>query len=284
MILPASACVKAVLHIGIDVEIDSTVELGIPNYPIETLWIGDHVKLHGPARYMPRHLVIGDYAHLYEGMWCGGDAARAGGPPGGDAYFGHNVWMAPRCIADPTGGIYLGNGFGSGHETHLWSHIRHGDVLAGSRYLSYGRFVAEHDVWFVGRATGMPVWCEPFSMAMTSATVTKDMARNRVYAGTPAVDITEKVGAPYQENPILKRQHILMAKIYAFAERRGLFSRDADALASRFDVGSRTYTKTNEPLEVELMRYLLPEAKFVPAGQEIIRGGEIEWPTRVRQS
>lgn len=269
--LPAGANVIEVVHIGVDVHIDPTVEFGLPGKSIQQLWIGDHVTLHGPSRFAPRCLVIGDYTKIYDGAWCGG---------AGDAYFGHNVWIAPRCIMDPTGGIYIGNGFGAGHETHLWSHIRHGDVMVGCRYLSYGRFVAEDDVWFVGRATGMPVWCEPFSVALTSATVTRDMLKNRVYAGTPAVDITQKVGRPYVDRTKPEREAIFHAKLEEFSRQRGVMLAElADLVNGRFDVMTRTYPKTNEPLEVALMRFLLPEIKFVPVGQEHIPG-VITWPSR----
>lgn len=268
-------------HIGVDILIDPGVEIGTPEQPLDYLYIGDHVSLHGPSRFMPRNLVIGDYTKIYDGFWCGGDSARAGGPVGGDAYFGHNVWLAPRCIADPTGGIYIGNNFGAGHETHMWSHIRHGDTLAGCRYLSYSRFVAEDDVWLVGRCTANPVYCESMSVAMTSAQVVRDMKQNRVYAGNPAIDITDKVGAPWVPRPHEDRWAMFWVRLEQFRRKHGYDKSDLYHVTDTFDVMTRTYLKTNNPIEVALMRYLLPEAKFLPSGQEGKRiESNIVWPER----
>lgn len=280
MNIPRHWHVKEVAHIGVGCHFDDSVEVGTAGYPVEQLYIGDHVTLLGPSRFMPKRLVIGDYTKLYE-MWCGGAAERNGSDyEGGDALFGHNVWMGPRCIADPTGGVYLGSGFGAGHETHIWSHIRHGDVLSGCQYLSYGRFVAEHDVWLVGRCTTNPVWCEPYSVAMTSSQVVRDMKRNRVYAGNPAVDITDKMGPPWKKTDLAERQRIFEKKLKQFHQRTGASTREISDLADRFDLVWRVYDKQNDPREVQLMKFLLPECKFTPMGQEFVRSDIIPWPSR----
>lgn len=277
------AFVNNVHHIGIDLHIDDTVQLGSAEFPIEDLYLGDHVSLFGPSKFLPRKMVVGDYVKIYDGCWAGGDAQRNGHDErGGELYVGHNCWFAPRCILDPTGGMYIGNNFGAGCETHLWSHIRHGDVMAGCKYLSYGKFVAENDVWFVGRATGNPVWCESKSVAMTGAMVVSDMEHNSIYGGVPAKDLTEKIGRPWKTGPpdYKERWDIFEKRLMRFQKTHDVTAADLAHLCSRFDIMNRTYRKGNAPLEVALMRQLLPEIKFVPEGENLIAQDVIKWPTR----
>lgn len=54
--------------------------------------------------------------------------------------------------------------------------------------------VVEDGVWFVGHCLVSPIRAKARSMAMLGSVVTKDMDHNRIYAGTPAKDITDKVG------------------------------------------------------------------------------------------
>lgn len=272
--LPSTWHVKNVLYIGVGTQVGEDVEFGFPDWPIETLYIGDHVTLYGPSRFAPRRLVIGDYTKIYDNAWCGGAAERNKTPgyrQGGEAYIGHCGWFAPRCVMDPTGGFYVERGFAAGHETHLWSHIRAGDTLQGCRFLKYGSFRADADVWFVGRATAMPVVCGARSIAMTSATVTGNMSPNRIYAGTPSIDVTDRLGGPpYTARTEDEIRADFEIRVEAFAElmrrRRSVPAADVLWVASQFDPVKRTYAKTNGFLEVEFMRYLLPEAKFFPEG------------------
>ncbi len=78
--------------------------------------------------------------------------------------------------------------------------MRFGDPLQGCRWESSKPMVIEDDVWFVGHCLVSPIHAKAKSMAMLGSLVTKDMEANRTYAGTPAKDMTEKLGPQYSEN------------------------------------------------------------------------------------
>ena len=54
------------------------------------------------------------------------------------------------------------------------------------------------DVYFGGKSLVGPITAEAQSLALMGSVVTHDMKQNRVYAGVPAVDITDKVGVHYK--------------------------------------------------------------------------------------
>ena len=115
-------------------------------------------------------------------------------------------------------------------------------------------------------------------MAMLGSLVTKSIQADRVVAGTPAADVTEKVGTQFSLTELPERVAYLEAKLREFGQHRGidveqhfrvvtsqeeLQSSGPDVTA--FNVAGRTYSKRGTPIERELMRFLLPDAKFVPA-------------------
>jgi len=240
---------------------DPNIQIGMPEKPVQNFIVGDHARLFA-GQIAPRNFVIGDYVTIHEGVWAYGRK---------DIVIGHNSWFGTRCTLDAEGGFRVGNGFGAGQDTHLWSHIRHGDVIQGSRYLSFGRFEAEDDVWFVGRCTSGPARHEAFSVALTESNVTKGMWNNHVYGGNPAADLTEKIGAPYETLQMEQKEERFAAKVadFPYKELPGF-----KEILDTFDIERRTYRKTNSLLEIQFMRYLLPEAKFVPEDQRVV-----EWPS-----
>lgn len=250
------------VKIGVGAAMDPNIKIGTPDRPLGKFIVGDHSRLFA-GQIATRNFVCGDYVTIHEGVWCYGRA---------DAVIGHNSWFGMRCTLDAEGGFRVGNGFGAGQDTHLWSHIRHGDVLQGSRYISFGEFIAEDDVWFVGRCTSSPAHHESWSVALTESNVVKSMKGNHVYGGNPAVDLTDKIGAPYDILQPETKQAIFLDRINRFRELY-LGPDDEEELRSiveTFDIEKRMYKKTNAALEAALMRFLLPEAKFVPEDQPVV--------------
>lgn len=252
------------IKIGVGTSMDPNIQIGTPDRPLKRFIVGDHVRLFA-GQIAPGGFICGDYVTIHEGVWCYGPAS---------VVIGHNSWFGMRCTLDATGDFRVGNGFGAGQDTHLWTHIRHGDTIQGSRYLSTGRFIAEDDVWFVGRCTSSPGYHRQWSVALTESNVVRDMEFNRVYGGNPAVDLTDKIGAPYEQLPLEQKEKRFQEKVIPFF--RNVVGPESiaefQAILDTFNVENRTYTKTNSALEAAFMRYLLPEAKFVPNTEPKVLG------------
>lgn len=244
--------------VGTGVWLSPELQIGMPGKEMEVFNVGDYVTIF-KGIIAPLYFICGDYVTIHEGVWCYG---RAG------VRIGHNSWFGMRCTLDAEGGFLVGNNFGAGQDTHLWSHIRHGDVSMGCQYLNFGFFRAANDVWFVGRCTSGPTGDREhgaFSVALTEANITHPMETNHVYGGNPAKDLTERLGAPYEFPEPESRKMLFSAKLEAFMRKNP----DLDAnkvleVSSHFNPVTRLYFKTNDPIEVRLMRFLLPEMKFTP--------------------
>lgn len=235
------------------------LEIGMSNKWVERFVVGDNCRIYA-GQVASKNFTCGDYVTIHEGVWAYGR---------NDIVIGHNSWFGRRCTLDAEGGVWIGNGLGAGQDTHMWSHIRHGDTLVGNRWLKFGEFRTGDDVWLTGRCTSAPVTHGDKSMAMVESNLTKGMPPNTVWGGNPAIDLTGKLGFPFVDRP-------LATKLIDFHERIDMFVAShpeinilelAD-IVQTFDLEKRTYRKTNSDLEVALMRHLLPEAKFVPEGAE----------------
>lgn len=272
------------LTIGIGVTIDRNATIGTPTNPCERVHLGDHVFIGANTYIESPDVSIGDYTKIHRNTLVYGH---------NPVILGHNVWVGEGSIIDAEGHTAIGNNVGIGAHSQLWSHIRHGDTLMGCKYLSHGVLDIHNDVWFVGHCVVNPIVAMPFSMAMVGSVVTKTMESNHIYAGVPAVDVTSKLGTPYIFPDSLTRLEMLRKKCAEFYEiysKTALCSlehlgrltildcsaRDAEGLPvftaeqvndpdeTFFDVHSRTYTKKRTVLEIAFMKFLLPEAKFIP--------------------
>ena len=105
--------------------------------------------------------------------------------------------------------------------------------------------------------------------------VTKDLLPNKVYAGNPARDITDKLGVPYPDVPIADRKKDMQERIGKFFEGNDKWSRESIEVieswdfeirpdVTYFNVADRTYSKRGADIESDIMRFLLPTAKFCP--------------------
>ena len=253
------AHVKGDIVIGTGTQLSPQLEIGMPDHVMENFIVGDQCRLFA-GQIASRNFTCGDYVTVHEGVWAYGKH---------DIVIGHNGWFGRRCTLDAEGGVFIGNGFGAGQDTHMWSHIRHGDTLAGSRWLKYGEFRAGDDVWLVGRCTSAPAEHGDRSMAMVESNLTKSMPPDTTWGGNPAKDLTERLGPPFSLSSQADRLLDLTERIDAFLERYPTVDYgEVSTIVDRMDLEARTYAKTGAPTEVLLMRYLLPEAKFVPQGFE----------------
>lgn len=234
------------------------------NGDAENVIIGDNTYIGNDVQIICDNVFIGDYCKIHHHTNIHGY---------NPCKIGHNAWIGQYCIIDTIGGVTIGNNCGIGAHSQLWSHIKYGDTLEGCRYLSDSPLIVGNDVWFVGHCIVSPITAEDKTVALVGSVVTKNMSYNSVYAGSPAVDITHKVGKPFIEISIDEKYNKMHQYVKNFSQNSSnikivtstsLFNFENDI--TYFDVSSRTYTKKRTENEIKFMKYLLPEkAKFVPA-------------------
>lgn len=244
---------KKRVRIGQNVHIEADeIEIG------DGVLIRDNVVLEGPK------IVIGDYTVIRENTQILGKKPCA---------IGMNCWIGQGCIIDATDTMQIGNGVGIGAHSQLWTHIRFGDTLQGCRWENTKPMVIEDDVWFVGHCLVSPIHAQTKSMAMLGSVVTKDMQANHIYAGTPAKDMTDKLGEQYQPVSIEEKYQALTAKLEEFSQKHSLKGRiqivkewpaQMDDQVSYFNVATRQYTKRLSDIEMDFMLHLLVPIKFYP--------------------
>lgn len=248
--------------IGVGVDIEPGVVIGTPEKPIDTLVIGDHVYIGKDCHFWSPTLAIMDYVKIHNHTMIYGR---------NKCYIGYNSWFGQNCIIDCEGGVTIGHGVGAGAYSQLWSHIRHGDTLIGNKYLSFGRLKVDSDVWFVGHCVVSPIHAKKKSMALVGSVITKDMEENHIYGGSPAKDLTDKLGAPFADVSVEDRLAEFNRRLDTFYSKNdfpktivGVTEFDFSKKISQFNVAERKYLKLNSPEEIAFMKFLLPEAKFIP--------------------
>jgi hypothetical protein len=132
------------------------------------------------------------------------------------------------------------------------------------------------DVWFVGHCIISPVNIGERSMALVGSVITHDMKPNRVYAGVPAVDVTDKFGPQFEECGVEQKARRLTELFNAFYSSMPQYRDrlkvvttpdDFDDRFICFDVSTRTYTKRYDPAEYSFLRKYVPLVKFIPYGE-----------------
>jgi acetyltransferase-like isoleucine patch superfamily enzyme len=257
---------------GSDVEVGEHVHIGRNVvFRSKRVRIGDGTVIKDNVTVESEVFEIGDYGTIYSGCFF---------PGPGELRIGHNFWLGNDAIVDAKGGTTIGNNVGVGAGSQLWTHMEFGDVMFGCRFQSDRPLTIGDDVWLVGHCLVSPVTIGDKSLAMLGSLITKDMEPNHCYAGSPAKDLTAKLGPQYEETTVAQRREYVERELDAFcaeAERR---DRDqfvvVDSMAELekvpagktvFDVESRRYRKIGSELESRCMRWLLlHRAKFVPVG------------------
>ena len=250
------------VHVGVGTVIDDSASIRGVDGEAERVIIGDHSYIGANAQIICDDFELGDYCKIHH------DTNIHGYKP---CRIGHNAWVGQFCIIDSIGGVLIGNNCGIGAGSQLWSHIKYGDTLEGNRFNSEKKLLIGNDVWFVGHCVVSPIVAADKSMAMVGSVITRNMEENCVYAGVPAKDITEVVGPQFEEKNLNQKLALMEKYFFDFGgdarkikivAEVPLFCEDN---ASYFAVSTRTYTKTNSQMEIEFMKYLLPDkAKFTP--------------------
>jgi acetyltransferase-like isoleucine patch superfamily enzyme len=251
------------IELGINVRIEETAIIRGVSGLAKNIKLGDNVYIGHDVQIICDHFELGDYSKIHHHTNIHGYLP---------CRIGHNAWIGQYSIIDSIGGVEIGNNCGIGAHSQLWSHIKFGDRLEGCQFLSQTPMIIGDDVWFVGHCIVHPVNAEDKSMAMAGSVITKNMKYNTIYAGTPATEISSKIGFQFIERSINEKMLIMQelllesgveSRNIRLVEKLEYF--DFSDEVTYFEVGTRLYTKKRTKEEIEFMKYLLPEkAKFVP--------------------
>ncbi len=241
---------------------DSAIIRGI-NGKSKSIFIGDNTYIGKNVQIICDDFSIGDYSKIHHNTNIHGYKP---------CHIGHNAWIGQYCIIDSIGGTTIGDNCGIGAHSQLWSHIKYGDTLEGSRFLSESPLVIGNDVWFVGHCIVSPVNVKDKALALVGSVITKDMDYNCIYAGSPAKDISSKTGFHFNERGLEEKFEMLKNHLNESKLDSGKIRIVKDTLKvcfeddmTYFDVSSRKYTKKYNKTEIQFMKYLLPEkGKFTP--------------------
>lgn len=209
-------------------------------------------------------LEIGDYTTIHHGSIIHGL----------NTVVGHNCWIGHYTIIDSLGGdTRIGNNVGVGAHSQLWSHMKFGDTLNGCRWNSSSRLYLDDDVWLVGHCIVGPIHAKTKSMLMTGGVAVKDMDENSVYAGSPAKNVTEKLGAQFEEisyEEKLRRFLILRAEFCKAESVNENNFKVVDGFSdeinvTQFNIQERTYKPIRSVNEINFIRFMLyDKAKWLP--------------------
>lgn len=250
------------LELGINIKIDPSATIRGLSGKAKRISIGDNVYIGPNVQIICDDFQIGDYSKIHHHTNIHGYLP---------CKIGHNAWIGQYSIIDSIGGTTIGNNCGIGAHSQLWSHIKFGDVLEGCRFKSETPLIIGNDVWFVGHCIVSPITAHDKSMALIGSVITKNMEENHIYAGSPAKDITERVGPQFSsvslEQKYLKMLgHLNQSKLDSDIIKIVRYAKDIKSDGkSYFCVETRQYTKNRHPQEIQFMNFLLPEkAKFTP--------------------
>lgn len=224
--------------------------------------IQDNVIIHGES------FDIGDYGTIYHNCFF----------PGGRVKIGHNFWLGMGSIVDGRAGTKIGDNVGVGAQSQLWTHMVFGDMMQGCRFHSETALNIGNDVWFAGHNLVSPITAKDKSLVMFGSLVTKDIEEHRTYAGSPAKDVTDKIGHQFSDVSLDQKEQYLKGELNKFAVKYNLnplsdYVRILKSKDEQFEnldtiqinIENRSYRKTGSTLEYHLMRFLLPNVKLTPA-------------------
>jgi acetyltransferase-like isoleucine patch superfamily enzyme len=247
-----------VLEIGDNVVISPTAIIKGINGLAKSVRIGDNTFIGDNVQIIVDELEIGDYCKIHHHTNFHGYQPLS---------LGHNCWVGQGTIVDSIGGTKIGNNCGIGAYSQLWSHIRYGDPLEGCNYNKSSPLVVEDDVWFVGHCIVSPIVAKRRSMALVGSVVTKDMEENRIYGGSPAKDLTDKIPSQFTPLSISEKWDIInkleIPQGIKFVEDDSEI--DIMNNISYFNISNRCYTKKRSEVEINFMKYLQSKLiKFIP--------------------
>ena len=242
------------------VRIGKNVTIDVDKFSIgDGVLIKDNVVLEGAEISIGDYTVIGENTEIVAKSPC---------------RIGMSSWIGRDCIIDATGLLVIGNGVAVAAGCQLWTHMKFGDTLQGCTWEWRRELIIGNDVYFGGKSLVGPITAEDQSLALMGSVVTHDMKQNRVYAGVPAVDITDKVGVHYEAVSVDEKKRRLEEKLREFSEVHNVENQIQIVIdwplamepeVTYFNVSTREYTKRLTKIEIAFILFLLMPIKFYPA-------------------
>lgn len=239
--------------------------------------IGEGVHIAAPS------VVIGDYVTVHRNSTLYGYAPVT---------IGHATWVGQNVVLNCTNELRIGRGCVISAHSNVWTHFAGGDVLQGCRYDESRPVNIADDAWIGVGASIAPVDIGARSLILAGAVVTKLVPANTVWGGSPANDLTAKLGPPFVETSLQDRYRLLCellrrhkagtdiktgrlpkasdcplseGPVFTIGGISVVMGGDAEALGgSVFDVRDRTFSATGSAEEIAFMRALLYRVKFFP--------------------
>jgi len=253
------------VQLGQGVCIEPGVSITGINGRAKRIIIGDHVYIGANTKVRVPELRIGDYTRINNHTLIYGYEPT---------HIGHNGWFGQNVVLNSTDRLLIGDNCCVSAYSQLWTHFQFGDVMEGCRFNSTKPLTLGKDVWISTHCVLSPIVVEDRAMALPGSIITADMLSNRVYAGNPARDVTDRLGPQFAEVSLSAKIDFFMGRLAAFRSSHPEHAPDTigactddEVLSvgqSMFNISRRTYTKHGTAAEVAFMHHLLPRAKFTP--------------------
>lgn len=231
----------------------------------EEVILGDFCFIGQNAKILVPSFKIGDYSKLHNYSFAHGDKPL---------HIGNCCWVGGNVVLDSLGGLTMDDGVGIGAHSQIWTHIQFGDIVEGCRFYSKKKMYIGKDAWFVGQCLISPVEVGERSMALLGSVITKKMEPNHVYGGSPAVDLTGKIGTQFETRTVQQKIVRLTELINSFEkeypEYTGLlqpvdkYGQNMKDDVTYFNLSDRTYTKKCNMAEIKFLKKYVPLIKFYP--------------------
>jgi putative colanic acid biosynthesis acetyltransferase WcaF len=170
--------------------------------------IGDRCIIGDYAKIIVPNFKVGDYVTLHNHLLVNGYK---------DCIIGHNIWIGQNCILNATDNLTIGNNVGIGAYSSIWTHANWGEKIEGCRIFKISPTIIEDDVIIEGSynviSPGLTIGRK--AVVLTGSVVTKNVLPFTCVAGTPAVDITEKV-QPYTDLTLEEKYQMMRKFIEEF--------------------------------------------------------------------
>lgn len=226
--------------------------------------IGDFTTIASGTRIICPEFRVGEYTKIHRGCLFHGYKPMR---------LGHNCWIGEHTVLDSIGGLTIGNNVGIGAHSQVWTHAQHGDIVEGCRFHHSREVTIEDDVWLVGHCISSAARLAERSMVMAGSVVTHNTEPNHVYAGVPAVDITDKIGCQFGGPSVDEKLATFSGLVAEFEQRHPEFTgriRGCDSWpgnlangVSYFNVTTRQYTKRYGAAEITFRRET-PLVRMIP--------------------
>lgn len=257
------------IRVGRGVVVEPGVLITGKGGPARRVVLGDFSYVGRETRVLAPEFWLGDYSKLHAFAFVHGELPTR---------IGRNCWFGGNVVLDSLGGLDIDDNVGVGAQSQIWTHIQFGDLVQGCRFHSKRHVFVPKDVWFVGHCIVSPVPIGERAMALVGSVITKPMGADRVYAGVPATDVTEKTGPQFANLSTDEKVGILQKIIREFEDENPRFRgrlRAGDSIpedpgdVTHFDVVRRVYNKQLLEAEISFLKSHVPLIKFTPAGEGV---------------